>query len=137
MYTYATIDDLQKRYHVLSDDEKTRATALIEDVTAFLVTEFKRNRINPDPATWDECFTQAVKSVVCAMVKRAIVASDTADISSESASVGAYSQSFTYANPTGDIYMKENERRLLGIELQKQVITTLAPLTDEDRQAQQ
>jgi hypothetical protein len=137
MYTYATLEDLQQRYHVLDDEEKKRATALIEDITAFLITEFRRNSKNPDPATWDECYTQAVKSVVCAMVKRTLAASDTADLSSESASVGAYSQTFTYANPSGDIYMKKNERRLLGIELQKQVITTLSPLTNEDRQAQQ
>jgi hypothetical protein len=134
MLEYAKIEDIEARYRVLTDDEKTRATALLQDATYMLVSEFKRNKIDSDPSEWDEEYSYIVKSVVCAMVKRSLISND-GDISSESASVGSYSQSFTYANPTGDLYLKDSERRMLGIELQKQIITSLSPMTDDERQA--
>ena len=134
MFVYATINDLEQRYRTLVGSEVAKAEALLTDATAFLIAEFKRNDIDPDPDTWDEAYKQAVIAVVCAMVKRSIISSETGDIQSESASVGVYSQSFTYANPTGDLYLKESERRLLGIQLNKQVITTIFPMTNADRE---
>ena len=134
MFEYATISDLETRYRVLAEDEKEKAQALIDDASALLISEFKRNEIDKDPADWDEAFAQAVTGVVCAMVKRSLATSTGADIQSESASVGAYSQTFTYANPTGDLYLKESERRLLDIQLNKQIITSLYPMTNADRE---
>lgn len=132
MYEYAKISDLEKRYHALVGTEAVRAQALLEDATAFIVAELQRNNIDPDPSTWDEAYSQAVVAVICAMVKRSLISSDSGDVQSESASVGVYSQSFTYANPTGDLYLKESERRLLGIQLHKQRITSILPMTLED-----
>lgn len=133
MYVYATLEDLEKRYHVLTGSDVTKAETLIEDATAYLVSEFVRSDIDPDPATFDDYFKQAVTGVVCAMVKRSLATSSGADIQSESASVGAYSQTFTYANPTGDIYLKESERRLLNIPLNTTYISTIEPMTNADR----
>ena len=134
MNAYATIDDLEQRYRVLVGDEVTKAEAYLNDATAFLMAEFTRAEIDTDADTWDEAYAQAVKGVVCAMVKRSLATSSGADIQSESASVGAYSQTFTYANPTGDLYLKESERRLLDIPLRKQVITTICPMVNADRE---
>lgn len=133
MFEYATLDDLEKRYHALVGSDATKAQALIDDATAYLINEFTRSGIDPDPANWEDYFSQAVTGVVCAMTKRSLATSSGADVQSESASVGSYSQTFTYANPTGDIYLKESERRLLNIPLNETYIGTIAPMTNADR----
>lgn len=133
MAIYATIEELEARYRVLTDTERTKAEALLIDASAHLACEFEKRGIDPSPETFKDTYKNVVVSVVCSMVKRALASSDSMDISSESTSVGGYSQSFTYANPSGDLYLKDAERRLLGIETRKQVITSIQPMTSNDR----
>ena len=50
-----------------------------------------------------------------AMVKRALISgTDNAGLSSAQETAGPYSQTMTYANPTGDLYLTRAEKQRLG-----------------------
>ena len=50
------------------------------------------------------------------MVNRALMAStsDALGVSNASYTMGPFSQSATFSNPSGDLYLTANERRMLG-----------------------
>lgn len=132
MFKYADIDDIEARFRpIVDEDERKRAEALIVDASVMIAFELNRVGKQSNPATFSEDFKMAVKSVVCAMAKRSLVSGISADITQESSSVGGYSQSFTYANPTGDMYIKDSEKRLLG--LKQMTIKSISPMTGADR----
>lgn len=58
-----------------------------------------------------------LKQVCCSMVIRAMSATeaDAFGASQMSMTAGPYSQSWSYSNPTGDMYLTKLEKRLLGI----------------------
>lgn len=63
---------------------------------------------SPDP--------DAARDVCAAMVERALpkFGSDAFGASQSSMAVDSISQSWTWANPSGDLYITEQERRILG-----------------------
>jgi hypothetical protein len=67
--------------------------------------------------------------VVCAMVQRAMDAPDDAGfgIATVQETVGPFSRSFNYSNPTGDLYLTKAERRLLGGGVQRAGSIDTAP----------
>ena len=110
MQTFANIDDLEKRWRPLSDDEKARANVLLEDASAF-ITNLIDGRVTYDPT--NEIQAHNFTSVCCGMVKRAMF-TDTG-VTQESQSAVGYSASWTYSNPNGDLYVTKNDRKLLGV----------------------
>ncbi|WIE65950.1 Gp19/Gp15/Gp42 family protein [Curtobacterium sp. MCLR17_036] len=112
---FASPDDLAKRWRPLTDAEKTTAEVLLEDASIEVRAALKRAGID----TTDDFDTDAAKVVVCGMVKRSMIAGDTAaGVTTAQETTGPFSRSFTYANPTGDLYMTKRERQMLGIGLQ-------------------
>ena len=105
----ATVADLEARWHTLTDTEKSVASTLIGDAVAYL------KRITPN---YDAIPTDTIKSIVCAMVKRAMLSRDSSGISQQSETVGSFSASYTWSNPTGDLYLTREERRQLGLGAQ-------------------
>mgnify|MGYP003313527634 CR=1 FL=1 len=65
----------------------------------------------------DENQVHLVNTVCCNMVIRAMSATevDSYGASGMSMTAGPYTQSWTYSNPTGDMYITKFEKRLLGI----------------------
>lgn len=61
--------------------------------------------------------TDAAKMVVCQMVERALSTSNsdygTADNGIQS--ISSYSNTWTWSNAVGDLYIKQSERKLLGV----------------------
>ena len=58
----------------------------------------------------------AARIVSCNMVIRAMsAAQDTFGLSQSSMTAGPYTQSWTYSNPSGDMYLTKAERKMLGI----------------------
>lgn len=107
---YATVTDLEDRYGMLDSDEEQRASVLLDDAAVMLDAMLGTD----EP---DQSLLPALKLVSCAMVNRALAA-DSADafgISNASYTMGPFSQSATFANPSGDLYLTAGERRLLGI----------------------
>ena len=106
---FAEVSDIEARWRELSEDEAARAEVLLDDASVMLSSL----------VTVDGSAEQAglLKQVTCNMVIRAMSASgaDTFGAESMSMTAGPYSQSWQYANPSGDMYLTKLEKRLLGI----------------------
>lgn len=64
----------------------------------------------------DESQAELLKVVSCNMVIRAMsAAADTFGVSQTSMTAGPYTQSWSYSNPSGDMYLTKMERNMLGI----------------------
>lgn len=107
---FATVSDVEARWRELTQDEQARAGVLLDDASAIL-----SSLVEVDPADTQQA--AALKAVCCNMVIRAMSASasDVYGVSQSSMTAGPYSQSWTYANPAGDMYLTKTERKLLGI----------------------
>lgn len=107
---YATVSDIEARWRALSADEQAQATVLLDDAAAML------SRLVEVDKT-DEGQAELLKAVSCSMVIRSMsqTASELFGVSQSSITAGVYSQSTSYANPSGDMYLTRMEKRLLGI----------------------
>lgn len=108
---YATVNDIEVRWRTLSADEQTKAAALISDATAII------DSLAVDTSECEEDWDELAKVVTCNMVIRAMAAgqSDSYGLSQSSMTAGPYTQSWSYANPSGDMYLTKLEKRMLGI----------------------
>lgn len=106
--SYASYEDVEARWRPLSSDEKERVIVLLNDAASILDAFVK---VNDDDASQAEL----LKVVSCNMVIRAMSSSDTFGVTQASMTAGPYTQSWSYANPSGDLYLTKNEKRLLGI----------------------
>ena len=107
---YATLDDLQARYGEVAYELTGRAEALLEDAATLL-----NARVLVDIS--DQQQRERLRLVSCAMVNRALqaAASDVYGVSNASYTMGPFTQSATFSNPSGDLYLTKNECILLGI----------------------
>lgn len=107
---YATIDDLELRWRPLTADESARAQALLDDAALMLDATLSA-------ASIQDVEEGALVAVSCNMVRRAMALSESGmyGVSQGTVSADIYSQTMTYANPTGDMYLTGNEKRMLGI----------------------
>lgn len=107
---FAEVSDLEARWHSLSQTEQQRAEVLLEDASAMLET-----LVDIDVA--DSAQMKLLNIVCCNMVIRAMSATevDSFGASNMSMTAGPYTQSWTYSNPSGDMYITKAEKRMLGI----------------------
>lgn len=132
---FATVDDLASRWRVLSPSEIDRATALLDDAAIYLQAEFRRCNKEIDPE--DEFLASALKIVSCSMVKRVLASSGTTalgidgDFTQLSKTAGSFTEQYTFANPSGDMYITAREYRLLGIPQNSTRITQIGPAIQE------
>lgn len=106
---YATVSELEERWRDLSESEKRRAAALLDDAAALLDSELER--CHQDPSTK----TDKLRYISCQMVRRAMAGGEAGDLTSLSRTAGSFSEQFSFANPSGDLYLTANERRFLGV----------------------
>lgn len=125
---FATIEDLELRFRPLSQQEKGKAEALLCDASALITIELAEAglSVNKDNATQ----AAALKSVSCAVVRRALACGDGGSVSQTSVTTGPFSRQFTYANPTGDLYLTKQDKRLLGIPQSGDGFAFIAPSID-------
>ncbi len=107
---FADVSDLESRWRELSTDEEARANVLLGDASAMLSALVEVDSSDAGQA-------ELLKMVCCDMVIRAMsaTAADAFGVSQTSMTAGPYSQSFSYSNPSGDMYLTRLEKRLLGI----------------------
>lgn len=106
---YASYEDVEARWRPLSASEQERATVLLGDAAAILDSFVKVDEDDDEQA-------ELLKVVSCNMVIRAMSAAlDTFGVTQSSMTAGPYTQSWSYANPSGDLYLTKAEKRLLGI----------------------
>lgn len=107
--SYASVDDLEARFRPLTDDEKNKAEVLLGDASELINNAFEMQ------GREIRCSAEILKIVTCAMVKRALASKNDADFSNVSTTVGVFSESYTYANPDGSLYLKRSELKQLGL----------------------
>ena len=106
---YATVSDIEARWHTLTPSESAKAATLLDDAAAILDTLAVFDSSDPNVAA-------NLRIVSCNMVIRAMSSSaDTFGMSQGSMTAGPYTQSWTFANPSGDMYLTKMEKRLLGV----------------------
>lgn len=115
MSAFATVQELEAYWRPLTSEEQTRAGALLESSS-------NRLRLMYRPADLDEkvsddaLYEEAVKSVVMESVKRAMTTPiNLPATDSYSQTAGPYSENYKFSNPSGDMYFKKSELKLLGI----------------------
>lgn len=117
MELFASAEDLAARWRDLSPEEAKRAVVLLGDATAMLHGEFAKAGLTVDLK--DEVQATNLKSVCCAMVKRAMDSSEDGAYKQASMTAGPYTQSWTPANPNGDMYITATEKKKLGLKRQR------------------
>jgi hypothetical protein len=106
---FATVADLEARWRPLTTEEESRASVLLDDAAVYLSA-----LVTVDPT--DEEQAAVLKTVSCSMVQRVMSADvDTYGLSQTSMTAGSYTQSMTFANPSGDFYLTGFEKVMLGI----------------------
>ena len=107
---YATVDDLESRWRTLGDDEKLVAETLLGDASFWVRQWFPNETTQIDAGNAD---ATGVKILVCAMVKRAMLALNDDGTSSETESYGPFSRTRAFSNPQGNLYILDGERILV------------------------
>lgn len=121
---FATVDDLENRWRTLSPEEQLLAGTLLEDASAMV----RALASDVDARIWSGDLDAGVPvMVVCSMVKRAMLAADAPGVRTSQETSGPFSQSYTFANPMGDLYLTAAEKKLLGVARQ---VGFTAPMSD-------
>lgn len=110
--TFATASDVQARLlnHTLSEDELKWVNVMLDDASAKLSSLV-------DVRISDAEQADLLRMVACNMVIRVLnpMLSQIIGVSQASMTAGSYTQSMTFANATGDMYISREEKAQLGI----------------------
>lgn len=113
--TFATLADLEARWHPIEPSLTRKAQTALDDATVMLLDELDRGGVsvaNIRPAT--------LTATVCAMVIRKLTTDDDhLGVTNSQQTAGGFSESFTYSNPMGDLYLTTAERKRLGLRRQR------------------
>ena len=103
---FAQVGDLEARWHALTGEEYNRAEALLADASDLIRTTCPRGPAPTPPR---------LKRTACWAVKRAMQAGpDMSGVTQSTQTAGSYSESLSYANPAGDLYLTTSEKEALG-----------------------
>lgn len=118
---YATISDLTTLWRTMTAAEQTRATELLDTVSARLRVE--ANKVGKDLDALIEAdvdLASVAKSVTCDIVARTMMtATDKEPMTQFAESAGGYSVSGTFLVPGGGLFVKKSELASLGIRRQQ------------------
>ena len=100
MSTFATVDDVIKRYKTLTTEQIEKTEVILEDVTSALRIEGKKCNVDLDGKAQDEDYANVLKMVTCDIVIRRLEQDENSSstLSQESQSALGYSWSGTYVN---------------------------------------
>lgn len=110
MTTYAELADLQARFpRDLTSAEQDAAPTLLGDASFWLGVWVPG--LDNAITGGDEVLAQAAKLLVVSMVKRSLLSQvpDNPGVQSTTSTAGPYSQSVTYRNPEGNLYLYGTE----------------------------
>ncbi|ALA68553.1 Gp19/Gp15/Gp42 family protein [Corynebacterium lactis] len=111
---FATVDDVRVRWQNAPASVRDESiVAVLDDAEAWLRASYPQ--IPPVP---DEPLRKVLALVSVAMAKRALAATDRGGITQQQASAGSFSQSTSYRNPDGDLFLSGQEREMLESALQ-------------------
>lgn len=107
---YATVEDIEARWRMLTADEQSLAQTLLDDASVMLARLVTIDESDEQQAT-------LLKQVSCSMVIRSMVssASSAYGIEQVQSTMGPFAQNVRFANPNADLYLTKMEKQLLGI----------------------
>lgn len=112
---FASTDDLERRWHALTSDEKTKADVHLGDVTEY---------IKARSPIWRKLRTERPRlltKITCDIVRRIMQADSTGfpgGVTQMNQTTGSFSEQYSFDAPTGDMYLRDDEKRILGIGAQ-------------------
>ena len=110
---FATTAELQDGWRPLTDAEASRASVLLDRASRFIRS--RRKGIDA-LITAGDLDPDLVGDIACAMVKRVMQGPvDLDGVSARTEAGGPFSQTVTFANPSGDLYLTKAEKVSLGI----------------------
>lgn len=109
---YAVLSDLQARWRNMPTDTATENTAatLLGDASFWVRQWFPTETGLIDAGQQDGT---GAKLLVCAMVKRALINADNEGVRVASDGMGGMTESRTFSNPDGNLYILPNEMTLM------------------------
>lgn len=116
---WATYDDYLLRYPSDASESENTVKTRLGDVSALITS--KLDAAGVDYSTLEDAdgnetaLRHNLRTVTCAVLSRSLRTAAAAGISQESQMVGQLQQSYTYANPLGNLYLTNDEKSLLGI----------------------
>lgn len=121
MTSFATLDDLIILWRPLTEQEKVRAEALLEVVSASLRTEADKVGRDLDAMIAAKpSLASVARSVTVDVVARTLMTSTNQEpLSQFSQTAGPYTASGTYLVPGGGIFIKKSELARLGLRRQR------------------
>ena len=121
MKTYATVEEMEQLWRLMSAGEKSRAKYLIETVSASLREEARKvGRDLDEMIEADEDLGLIARSVTVDIVARALMTStDQEPMTQMSESGNGYSASGTFLVPGGGLFIKKTELERLGLRRQR------------------
>ena len=120
MADFATTSDIVTLWRTLTDDEESRAEALLPIVSDSLRVEAQRVGKDLDELAETPSFASVLKSVTVDVVARTLMTSTNGEpaIQSSESALG-YSQSATFLVPGGGLFIKNTELARLGLRRQR------------------
>ena len=120
MADFATTDDIVTLWRTLTDDEESRAEALLPVVSDSLRVEAQRVGKDLDELAETPSFANVLKSVGVDIITRTLMTSTDSEpmIQSTESALG-YSQSATFLVPGGGLFIKNTELARLGLRRQR------------------
>ena len=116
MEAYATADDLEARWRILSVDEQEKAQTLLGDASVHLKTLIERKY--GEGYVPSDLMKETLKIVTCNIVMRSMnVKQGFFGMSEVSTTAGSYAQTFTPINSSGDMRLTTEELKLLGLNV--------------------
>jgi len=133
MADYATVADLATLWRPLTQDEASRAEALIPLVCDSLRMEAKmRGKDLDDMIEAEPVLASVAKSVTVDVVARTLMTSTDSEPATQfSEAALGYSVSGTYLVPGGGLFIKKSELSRLGLRRQKRGVIDLWPESEE------
>lgn len=116
MGAFATVEDYEARQGALSEADRTRCEALLEDASAAMRSRFRAFHGTECAEGVNPSFDDNAEAVCVSIVSRSLgVPAALAGVTQYSQTTGPYSASATYANPTGEVYIGKTDLRKLGL----------------------
>lgn len=121
MAAFATLDDMTVLWRAMSAEEQSRASALLEIVSASLRAEADKVGKDLDAMVAENQNLAAVaRSVTVDVVARTLMtATDQEPMTQFTQTAGPYSASGTYLVPGGGLFIKRSELARLGLRRQR------------------
>jgi hypothetical protein len=121
MKEFATVDDVEKLWRVLTDSEKKRAVELLPVISDNLRHEALKVKKDLDKMSAEsEVYQNVVKSVTVDILGRMLLANTSSEpMSQMTQSALGYSVTGTYLIPGGGLFIKNSELARLGLKRQR------------------